>query len=343
MHSPRRHALMLRPGSDGLKYAIWHSPGREGKVGRKPCAPRQLRKIGGSPGGIFQDKISLLFELSLSRDNVRRTAGVRAQQTSERGTHMTRQFAARLWLGIYVLTTLASALLLFEVQPIISKFILPWFGGSPAVWTTCMVFFQTLLFGGYAYAHLSEKYLRPRTQAVVHIGLLTAAAWLLPIAPDASWKLDAQSGADVAHPVPADGIGGLALLRALGHWPIGAGLVLPIVSRPFALSTLCDLEFRLAGGAGGLSVLRRAALCGRPAGLDLGRWFRSLCRALRHRCDVARRLPVDRSRRARQPAIRRLCRRLRPGGRERLAWLALPALASMMLWPRRTMSARTWR
>ena len=64
---------------------------------------------------------------------------------------MTETLKARLCLVNYVLTTLASALLLFEVQPIISKFILPWFGGSPAVWTTCMVFFETLLFGGYAY------------------------------------------------------------------------------------------------------------------------------------------------------------------------------------------------
>src|SRR6185312_14501958 len=94
------------------------------------------------------------------------------------------------WLlaGNYALATLLSALLLFEVQPIISKFILPWFGGSPAVWTTCMVFFQTLLFGGYAYAHLSVTYLRPRTQAIVHVLLLAAAIAMLPVTPDASWK-----------------------------------------------------------------------------------------------------------------------------------------------------------
>ena len=106
---------------------------------------------------------------------------------------MTKQLAARLWLANYLVTTLVSALLLFEVQPIISKFILPWFGGSPAVWTTCMVFFQTLLFGGYAYAHLSQKYLSPRAQAMVHVILLAAAAWMLLIGPDASWKLAAGS------------------------------------------------------------------------------------------------------------------------------------------------------
>ena len=79
------------------------------------------------------------------------------------------------------------------MQPIISKFILPWFGGSPAVWTTAMVFFQTLLFAGYAYAHLTTQYLRPRWQAAVHVGLLVAAVAMLPIAPSASWKVAADA------------------------------------------------------------------------------------------------------------------------------------------------------
>ena len=87
----------------------------------------------------------------------------------------------------YALTTLVGALLLFQVQPIISKFILPWFGGSPAVWTTCMVFFQTVLFAGYAYAHFSVKYLRPRWQGL-HLALLAAACAAADRA-DESWKL----------------------------------------------------------------------------------------------------------------------------------------------------------
>ena len=65
----------------------------------------------------------------------------------------------------YAVTILVSAFLLFQVQPLISKAILPWFGGSPAVWTTCMLFFQTVLFAGYAYAHLIERWFRPRGQA----------------------------------------------------------------------------------------------------------------------------------------------------------------------------------
>ena len=62
------------------------------------------------------------------------------------------------------LTIFWGAFLLFLVQPLIAKFILPWFGGSPAVWTTCMLFFQILLLGGYAYAHFSISNLRPRRQ-----------------------------------------------------------------------------------------------------------------------------------------------------------------------------------
>ncbi len=83
--------------------------------------------------------------------------------------------------------SLLSAFLLFQVQPVISKFILPWFGGSPGVWTTCMVFFQIVLFAGYAYAHVLTKF-RPRTQALVHSGLMLAALVFLPIAPGDGWK-----------------------------------------------------------------------------------------------------------------------------------------------------------
>jgi hypothetical protein len=89
---------------------------------------------------------------------------------------------------VFAATVLISAFLLFQVQPLVSKFILPWFGGSPAVWTTCMCFFQTLLFGGYAYAHFSEHAFRPAAQAWVHVALILAAALLLPILPNADWK-----------------------------------------------------------------------------------------------------------------------------------------------------------
>lgn len=85
------------------------------------------------------------------------------------------------------LLSLLSAFLLFQVQPVISKFILPWFGGSPGVWTTCMLFFQIVLFAGYAYAHALTK-LRPRTQFLIHGLLMLGALICLPIAPGESWK-----------------------------------------------------------------------------------------------------------------------------------------------------------
>lgn len=97
--------------------------------------------------------------------------------------------AAGPWVGwAFAGTVLVSAFLLFQVQPLISKFILPWFGGSPAVWTTCMLFFQVLLFAGYSYAHLCQRLLRPRAQGVLHLGLLLLAFGLLHVEPNASWK-----------------------------------------------------------------------------------------------------------------------------------------------------------
>ncbi|MBM4034723.1 MAG: ferrichrome ABC transporter permease, partial [Planctomycetes bacterium] len=88
----------------------------------------------------------------------------------------------------YALTIFLSAFLLFQVQPLISKFILPWFGGTPAVWTTAMLFFQVLLLAGYAYAHLVATKLQERTQAIVHIVVLFVAIAMLPIIPGDRWK-----------------------------------------------------------------------------------------------------------------------------------------------------------
>src|SRR5262245_21437923 len=88
----------------------------------------------------------------------------------------------------FAATVFVSALLLFLVQPLIGNAILPWFGGSPAVWNTAMLFFQFVLLGGYCYAHLIDKHLSPRAMAVTHIGLLAVALLTLPIAPSDWWK-----------------------------------------------------------------------------------------------------------------------------------------------------------
>src|SRR5262245_30455860 len=89
---------------------------------------------------------------------------------------------------IYAATIFISAFLLFLVQPVIAKQILPWFGGSAAVWTTCLVFFQFLLLFGYAYADFTTRYMKPRMQVWLHVVLLAASLISLPIMPDAAWK-----------------------------------------------------------------------------------------------------------------------------------------------------------
>ena len=86
---------------------------------------------------------------------------------------------------IYAATIFLSSFLLFLVQPLIARLILPWFGGSAAVWTTCMLFFQVLLLAGYAYAH---GVARRRYEPLVHTVLLVAAIATLPIMPAETWK-----------------------------------------------------------------------------------------------------------------------------------------------------------
>jgi hypothetical protein len=88
----------------------------------------------------------------------------------------------------YCVTIFCGAFLLFQVQPIAGKYILPWFGGGPGVWTTCILFFQLMLFAGYAYAHLLSSRARPRNQAAIHFALAIASVLLLPIIPSDSWK-----------------------------------------------------------------------------------------------------------------------------------------------------------
>jgi SAM-dependent methyltransferase len=88
----------------------------------------------------------------------------------------------------YAATIFLSSLLLFLVQPLIARLILPWFGGTASVWTTCMLFFQTLLLAGYAYAHAIDARLAPRAQAVLHSVLLGLALATLPISPSEGWK-----------------------------------------------------------------------------------------------------------------------------------------------------------
>src|SRR6185436_7448494 len=91
-------------------------------------------------------------------------------------------------MTLYAVTIFLSAFLLFQVQPLIAKIILPWFGGSAAVWSASMLFFQLLLLGGYGYAHLSIRFLKSRAQMQLHLALLAVSCLLLPILPSPSWR-----------------------------------------------------------------------------------------------------------------------------------------------------------
>src|SRR5690348_1240866 len=85
--------------------------------------------------------------------------------------------------GIFV-----GALLLFEVEPLIAKAILPWFGGSAEVWTVCLLFFQTALLAGYLYAHVLTRFVGRAWQVRLHIAFLIASLVSLPIVPSERWK-----------------------------------------------------------------------------------------------------------------------------------------------------------
>jgi len=94
----------------------------------------------------------------------------------------------KAYVPIFTITLILSAFLLFSVQPLFSKMILPLLGGSPGVWNTAMVFFQAMLLGGYAYAHLTTKFLSVRAQAMVHIILLAVCTIVLPVAIPEAWS-----------------------------------------------------------------------------------------------------------------------------------------------------------
>ena len=89
---------------------------------------------------------------------------------------------------LFAATIFSSAFLLFLVQPIVAKQILPWFGGAAGVWAVCMVFFQLLLLAGYAYADALVRRVGARTQAAVHAALLVASLATLPIVASERWK-----------------------------------------------------------------------------------------------------------------------------------------------------------
>jgi hypothetical protein len=95
---------------------------------------------------------------------------------------------------LHAATIFLSAFLLFLVQPVIAKQILPWFGGAASVWAICLVFFQSVLLAGYAYSDWTTRLFTPRRQAWLHIALLGLSLIVLPIIPDTHWKPGGESG-----------------------------------------------------------------------------------------------------------------------------------------------------
>ena len=124
-----------------------------------------------------------------------------------------------------------GAFLLFLVQPMAARFILPWFGGGPTVWSACLLFFQVALLAGYGYAHLSRR-LSLRRQAQLHLALLFLAALTLPIAPSPAWK-------------PVDAAAPAARILALLALTVGAPYVVLAATAPL----LQDWFARAGSGA----------------------------------------------------------------------------------------------
>src|SRR5438309_10141446 len=97
----------------------------------------------------------------------------------------------------YGIAIFVSAFLLFQVQLVLGKYFLPWFGGTPAMWTTCMFFFQTLLVVGYLYSHAVSDMISIQKQGRVHLVILASTViltatlalnWHSPLLPNAKWK-----------------------------------------------------------------------------------------------------------------------------------------------------------
>src|SRR5438128_2593901 len=100
---------------------------------------------------------------------------------------MTAATPARIVSRLYIVTIFLGAALLFIVQPLFARLVLPLLGGAPAVWNTTQVFFQATLLLGYSYAHAVNRWLSARHQIVLHLALLFVPLLVLPIAIPKGW------------------------------------------------------------------------------------------------------------------------------------------------------------
>ncbi len=234
---------------------------------------------------------------------------------------------ARWWIITFGVTILLSAFLLFQVQPVVSKAILPWFGGAPAVWTTCMLFFQTLLFGGYLYAHLLQRWLAPRHQVAVHLALVAVALAMLPVIPGADWK----PGAAVSPTLQIL----LLLLATVGLPYFVLAATSPLVQAWFSGACPGRSPYRLyaLSNAGSLAALLSYPFFFEPMfdlSIQSAMWsgafvlYAALCAAL-----LACVWQLRSSGKVSEDSVP--SHGARPSWSDRLRWLALPACASLML------------
>ena len=227
----------------------------------------------------------------------------------------------------FAITIFASAFLLFQVQPVIARFILPWYGGSPAVWSTCMLFFQVGLLIGYVYAHLLARYVKARHQVFLHAGLLALSFLFLPITPDDALK-------------PAGGGNPIREIILLLTLTVGGPYVLisstgPLLQHwynrryagrsPYRLYALSNLGSLLGLLTYPLLVEPRMALDAQTICWSAGYlFFAGVCvwsgRSLLYADNVTGSPPDDRA----EP-------RSRPGKLDTLLWVGLAACGSIML------------
>ncbi len=182
-------------------------------------------------------------------------AGVFMSPAAVRRTDQTSVSRNRLILVVYTAAIFTSALLLFSVQPLFTKMVLPRLGGSPAVWSVAMVFFQSLLLGGYAYAHYLMQIRNRIVPVAVHLVLLAIALLTLPLSIANGWGEPPTSGyAFWLLGLFAVSIG-LPFFRAGGQQSAAAGVVRPhrTSQRPRSVFPVCLVEYRQFPGAAVLS------------------------------------------------------------------------------------------
>ena len=226
---------------------------------------------------------------------------------------------------LYAAVIFLGAFLLFLIEPLLAKVILPWFGGSAAVWATCLVFFQCTLLLGYAYADFTTRRFSARQLSTLHVILLLASLALLPIAPGAHWRT--APGGDPAWRI-------LALLAtAIGLPFLLLSATSPLVqswyarqrpgAQPYHLFALSNLASFLALLSYPFLIEPRTAT---DAQLHGWSWLYLAFVAI---CAVA--AWISRSVEAPAPAAVAAEPDAPPELRTRLLWLALSACGSMLL------------